>query len=89
MRWQMGEHLVREIEEYTGSETDQLKAIRSHRNRRRAWRHMIRVRRIRGIMLGLVMLVVTALCVVMDSFHDATFALITVPAALWVIRNGL
>lgn len=43
----MGEHyLVREMEKYTASETDQLRAIRSHRNRRRNWRHMIKVRRI-------------------------------------------
>lgn len=44
----MGEHyLVREAEAYSASEVDQLRSIRQHRNRRRIWRHMIKVRRIR------------------------------------------
>lgn len=60
----MGEHyLVREMEEYFERETDQLRAIRSHRNRRREWRHMIKVRRIRKLVRTTITFILVVLAI--------------------------
>lgn len=74
----MGEHyLVREMEEYFERETNQLRAIRSHRNRRRIWRHMIRVRRQRKTMLTILRTALLVLAIAVSK--DGTVAWIMVP----------
>lgn len=79
----------KEFSKYQDAERDNLRAIRRHRARRATWRHMIRVRRIRGVLLGICLLVISVGCVVADDRHDATFALWTVPIALFAMRHGM
>ena len=81
--------VVREFEVYQADERDNLRAIRRHRARRATWRHMIRVRRARGFIVGAFALVASVLCVAVDPRHDATFAVVAVPVAIAAIRNGI
>lgn len=75
---------IREFTEYQAHEADQLRAIRRHRNRRRIWRHNIRVRKARATILGLCMILASVALVVVDPLHDATFALLTIPTGAYL-----
>lgn len=81
--------VVMEFQKFQDAERDNLRAIRRHRARRATWRHMIRVRRIRGVLLGAVVVAVTVGCVAADPMHEATFAVLTIPAAFAAMWHGV
>ena len=49
------ERIVREFEDYQNAEAENLRNIRRHRARKNEWRHQQRVRRIRGKILGAIL----------------------------------
>lgn len=67
--------LIREFERENASEAESLKAIRRHRNRRRTWRHAIRVTRIKVNLLWLLALAVSVIGWVV--LHDPSLVVLT------------
>ena len=79
-------NLITELENYQASETDQLRAIRSHRNRRANWRHMHRVRRARQVLLGLTIILLSIAGITING-NDATFAVFSIPVGIAIIAG--
>ena len=81
--------LIREFEQYQDTEREALRAIRSHRNRRANWRHTIAVRKAKGIIFGLGLIALSVALILLDEMHDATQALILIPAGIIMMQKGV
>lgn len=66
-----------------------LRRIRRHRYRRARWRHMIAVRRARGWLFGVLVIIMSILLVIVDEHHDATQALLMIPAGIYMTQKGV
>lgn len=78
--------VIKEFEKYQVSEADQLRAIRSHRNRRANWRHMHRVRKARQVLLGLTIILLSIAGIAING-NDATFAVFSIPVGIAIIAG--
>ena len=82
-------NLIRETEMLEKREAKQLKAIRSHRNRRRIWRHKLAVKKGKEIVIGLMMIIASVALIVLDPSHDATFSIFTIPAGIALVGKHI
>lgn len=82
------ERLIREAEEYEALEGEVLRNIRRHRARKNAWKHKHRVLRLKGKIAGAATILASVVMIATDPAHDATFAILTIPLAVYLIVNG-
>lgn len=82
------EKLIRDTEEYEALEEEVLRNLRRHRARKNAWEHKHRVLRLKGKIAGVVTILVSVAMIATDHLHDATFAILILPLAVYLIVNG-
>lgn len=82
------EKLIMEAEEYEALEGEVLRNLRRHRARKNAWEHRHRVLRLRGKIAGVATILASVAMIATDPAHDATFAILILPLAVYLIVNG-
>ena len=79
---------LRDLEEYEALEGEVLRNLRRHRARKNAWEHRHRVLRVKGKIAGVATILASIAMIVTDPVHDATFAILILPLAVYLIVNG-